>query len=278
MKNSELSALSHAYRDSPRTVHPGAWLTWAGCAGLAAVTTTNPFYLLPLFGSAWVVHSTHRTSGPAARSFRIFLLFAAWAITIRTGLVLLGPVDRGSVAIAFLEGLRLGALLTIFGTFNSVADPFRVLKLAPRRFHEPALAAALALSIAPRTIASVERVREAQRLRGIEIGRWSALPALAVPVLATGMDEAVTLAESMDARGHGRGQRTRYRPDPWSPASTMVTSATVAAALVFGAAALGGWGGLEPSTFPLGWPDASLALVAAAITFSIPAVVSSRSR
>jgi energy-coupling factor transport system permease protein len=278
MKNSELSALSHAYRDSPRTVHPGAWLTWAGCAGLAAVTTTNPFYLLPLFGSAWVVHSTHRTSGPAARSFRIFLLFAAWAITIRTGLVLLGPVDRGSVAIAFLEGLRLGALLTIFGTFNSVADPFRVLKLAPRRFHEPALAAALALSIAPRTIASVERVREAQRLRGIEIGRWSALPALAVPVLATGMDEAVTLAESMDARGHGRGRRTRYRPDPWSPASTMVTSATVAAALVFGAAALGGWGGLEPSTFPLGWPDASLALVAAAITFSIPAVVSSRSR
>jgi energy-coupling factor transport system permease protein len=278
MKNSELSALSHAYRDSPRTVHPGAWLTWAGCAGLAAVTTTNPFYLLPLFGSAWVVHSTHRTSGPAARSFRIFLLFAAWAITIRTGLVLLGPVDRGSVAIAFLEGLRLGALLTIFGTFNSVADPFRVLKLAPRRFHEPALAAALALSIAPRTIASVERVREAQRLRGIEIGRWSALSALAVPVLATGMDEAVTLAESMDARGHGRGRRTRYRPDPWSPASTMVTSATVAAALVFGAAALGGWGGLEPSTFPLGWPDASLALVAAAITFSIPAVVSSRSR
>jgi energy-coupling factor transport system permease protein len=278
MKNSELSALSHAYRESPRTVHPGAWLTWAGCAGLAAVTTTNPFYLLPLFGSAWVVHSTHRTSGPAARSFRIFLLFAAWAITIRTGLVLLGPVDRGSVAIAFLEGLRLGALLTIFGTFNSVADPFRVLKLAPRRFHEPALAAALALSIAPRTIASVERVREAQRLRGIEIGRWSALSALAVPVLATGMDEAVTLAESMDARGHGRGRRTRYRPDPWSPASTMVTSATVAAALVFGAAALGGWGGLEPSTFPLGWPDASLALVAAAITFSIPAVVSSRSR
>jgi energy-coupling factor transport system permease protein len=259
-------------------IHPGAWLVWAGCAGLAAVTTTNPFYLLPLVGCAWVVHSTHRTGGPAARSFRIFLLFAAWAITIRTGLVLLGPLDRGSVAIAFLEGLRLGALLTVFGTFNSVADPFRVLRLAPRRFHEPALAAALALSIAPRTIASVERVREAQRLRGIEIGRWSALPALAVPVLATGMDEAVTLAESMDARGHGRGRRTRYRPDPWSLASTLVTSVVAAAAVVFVAAALGRWGGLEPSTFPLEWPEASPALVAAAITFSIPAVVSSRSR
>src|SRR5919106_247920 len=115
------------------SVHPAAWLAWAGGAALAAVTTTNPFYLLPVYASAWAVHTTHRTSGPAARS-----------------------------------------------------------------------------------IASVERVREAQRLRGIEIGRWSALPALAVPVLATGMDDAMTLAESMDARGHGRGRRTRYRPDRWA--------------------------------------------------------------
>ena len=274
----EVFALTHGMRESARMVHPSAWLSWAGFAGLAAVTTTNPFYLLPIYGSAWIVHSTHRTPGPGARSFRIFLLFAAWAIAIRTGLVLLGPVDRGSVAIAFLEGLRLGALLTVFGTFNSVADPFRVLKLAPRRFHEPALAAALALSIAPRTISSVERVREAQRMRGIEIGRWSALPALAVPVLATGMDDAMTLAESMDARGHGRGRRTRYRPDRWSPASTLVTGAAVLGALAFVAAAIGGWGGLEPSTFPLQWPEASPALVGAALAFATPALASPRGR
>jgi energy-coupling factor transport system permease protein len=253
-------------------------MLWAVGAGLAAVTTTNPFYLLPIYGSAWVVHSTHRTSGPAARSFRIFLLFAVWAITIRTALVLLGPVNRGSVAIAFLEGLRLGALLTVFGTFNSVADPFRVLKLAPRRWHEPALAAALALSIAPRTIASVERVREAQRMRGIEVGRWSALPALAVPVLATGMDDALTLAESMDARGHGRGRRTRYRPDRWSRASTFVTGSAGVAAAVFVSATVGGWGGLEPSTFPLDWPEAAPGLVAAALMFAAPIAAGGGSR
>jgi len=252
-------------------VHPVAWLIWAASAGLAAVTTTNPFYLLPLVASAWIVHSTHRTSGPGARSFRIFLLFAVWAITIRTGLVLLGPVNEGSVANALLEGLRLGTLLTVFGTFNSVADPFRILKLAPRRWHEPALAAALALSIAPRTIASVERVREAQRMRGIDIGRWSGLPSLAVPVLATGMDEALTLAESMDARGHGRGTRTRYRPDRWSSAATAVTVIAGLAAAVFVAAAIGAWGGLEPSTFPLAWPEASPALVASALAFAAPA-------
>jgi len=268
-------------KGSPRRgqgIHPGAWLAWAGSAGLAAVTTTNPFYVLPLFASAWIVHATHRTDGPAARSFRIFLVFAAWAITIRTGLVLFGPMDSSSVAHAFLEGLRLGALLTVFGTFNSVADPFRVLRLAPRRWHEPALAAALALSIAPRTIASVEKVREAQRLRGIEVSRWAALPALAVPVLATGMDQAVTLAESMDARGHGRGTRTRYRPDPWTPASTVLSVICGAGALAFITAAVGGWGGLEPSTFPLDWPEASPALVAAVVAFATPVLVAGDDR
>jgi energy-coupling factor transport system permease protein len=88
------------------------------------------------------------------------------------------------------------------------------------------------------------------------------------------MDEAVTLAESMDARGHGRGRRTRYRPEPWTAASTAITTAAATAALAFVAAALRGWGGLEPSTFPLDWPSAAPALVAAALAFAAPAVIS----
>ena len=139
---------------------------------------------------------------------------------------------------AALEGARLAALLIVFGTFNAVTDPSAVVRLAPRRFHEPALAASLALSIAPRTIASAARVREAQQLRGIRIPRWRSLPALAVPVLATGMEEAVTLAESMDARGHGRGRRTRYRPERWTAAAVLVAAAATVAAGAFLVAAV----------------------------------------
>ena len=74
-------------------------------------------------------------------------------MALRTALVFFGTVDAANVAYAALEGARLAALLIVFGTFNAVTDPFGVVRLAPRRFHEPALAAALALSIAPRTIA-----------------------------------------------------------------------------------------------------------------------------
>ena len=253
-------------------MHPGAWILWSLGAAIVTMMTTNPFYLLPVLASAWAVHAAHRNTGPQARSFRIFMIFGAVTIATRTLLVFLFPatISAGVVANAFLEGLRLAVLLTVFGAFNSVADPFGVLRLAPRRFHEPALAAALALSIAPRTIASVARVREAQRMRGIHVGGLRALPALAVPVLETGMEEAVILAESMDARGHGRGRRSRYRPITWDRASVVTAASGVVAAVVFIVAATRGVA-LSVSTFPLTWPEAAPVLVLGVCLVAVPA-------
>lgn len=255
------------------SVHPGAWLAWAVCAGLVAMLTTNPFYLLPVVAVAWIVYTTCRVPGPAARSFAIFLRFALAAIVVRTALVLFGPVDASNIAYAALEGLRLGVMLIVFGTFNAVTDPYGVLRLAPRRFYEAALAAALALSLAPRTIAAVGRVRDAQRLRGIEVTRLRMLPALAVPVLETGMEEALVLAESMDSRGHGSTRRSRYRPLPWTWSSSAVVSSAAASLGAFVTAAAGGRGGLVTSTFPLVWPQAEALLIAAVFLLALPALL-----
>ena len=254
-------------------MHQGAWLVWILAAGVVAVLTTNPFYLMPLLVVAWIVFQACRTDGPGARSFRMFLVIGLVTIASRTLLVLFGPINRGSIAIAFLEGLRLAVLLVLFGTFNAVSDPFRVLRLAPRRWHEPALATALALSIAPRTIAAAGRVREAQRLRGIHVARWRSLPALAVPVLETGMEEAVMLAESMDARGHGRGPRSRYRPDRWDLAGASVALIASLAAVLFVVASVRGWSDILVATFPLQWPQVAGWLMAATLSFSLPALI-----
>lgn len=259
-------------------MHQGAWLVWVLGAGLSAVLCTNPFYLVPMFAVAWFVYAACRRPDSNARSFKLFALFGVLTIVTRTSLVFLNPIVDAPVTgpafiTAALEGLRLAVLLALFGTFNAVTDPFRVLRLSPRRWHEPALAAALALSIAPRTIEAAARVREAQRLRGIHVARWRSLPALAVPVLENGMEDAMTLAESMDARGHGRGKRTRYRPERWTRAAIVTFAAALAGAGVFVAAAIGEWGGLGPSFFPLRWPEASAALIAALLAFAIPAFV-----
>jgi energy-coupling factor transport system permease protein len=254
-------------------MHPGAWIAWASCAGAVAFVTTNPFYLVVLIAAAWFVSAAHRIEGPTARSFRVFLIAGAMTMTVRTALVFLGTVDASNVAFAALEGLRLATILVVFGAFNTVADPFGVVRLAPRRFHEPALAAALALSIAPRTVANVQRVREAQRLRGIDVTPLRSLPALAVPVLESGMEEAVTLAESMDARGHGRGRRTRYRPQPWTVAATAIVASAGLAAVTFLTAAWLGVGDLHPQTNPLRWPAVSGVLLAAAVLIAAPGIL-----
>ena len=254
------------------TLHPGAWFAWVLGAGVIAIATTNPFYLLPLFLAAWAVHSRKKVDGPAAHSFRTFAIFAAATVVLRTCLVVFSPpVSWSGVAYASLEGLRLAVLLVLFGTFNSITDPFRVLRLAPRRWHEPALAAALALAIAPRTMEAASKVRESQRLRGIEIKSWRTLPALAVPVLATGMEDAVTLAESMDARGHGRGRRTRYRPDRFGRAAAATVALAVAAAATVVVLALRGAGALSVSTYPLRWPGAEVLPMLAALSFAAAA-------
>ena len=261
-----------------RGFHPAAWICWATCAGIVTFTTTNPFYLALVVATSWFVYATHRVPGPTARSFRIFIVAGLAAMTIRTLLVFFGTVDAGNVAFAALEGMRLATLLVVFGTFNAVTDAYGVVRLAPRRFHEPALAAALALSIAPRTISMVGRVREAQELRGIRISRWRGLVALVVPVLETGMEEAVTLAESMDSRGHGRGTRSRYRPEHWTGPAIAVVVAAVGAAAVLVATSFwpAGEAGLHPSTGPLAWPAADPVLVFAIGLLAVPGLFASR--
>lgn len=258
-------------------IHPGAWIVWAACAGAVAISTTDPFYLVLLVAVSWVVSSTHRTDGPWARSFSYFLVFGLAAMAIRTLLVFLGPLSTGGVVYAALEGLRVAVLLVVFGTFNSVVNPFGLLRLAPRRFHEPALAVALALSIAPRTMTAAARVRDAQRFRGIRVTRWRALPALAVPVLETGMEEAVVLAESMDARGHGSHRRTHYRRDAWGIAAwAVVTTSLIALASFVAASVLGA--SLVMQTFPLEWPEVSWGLVVAILLLAAPAMIFGENR
>jgi energy-coupling factor transport system permease protein len=230
-------------------------------------------------GACFTVHVACRIDGPGVRTFKWFAIGGVAAIVIRVSLVLLGlvwpaagEVNASTLTHAAYEGARLGALLIVFGTFNSVSDPFRMLKLAPARWHEFALAGSLALAITPRTIEAAGRVLEAQRLRGIQIRGLRSLPALAVPVLENGMEDAVALAESMDARGHGYGRRTRHRPEPWTTSSWVAAATSITAGATFVVYALLGAGGLEPSTFPLVWPDATLALVGAVILAAGPAI------
>jgi len=253
-------------------MHPGAWVAWSAGASVVALSTTNPFYLLILFGASWAVQAAWGGRSRGVRSFRFFAGAGLAAMALRTGLVVFGPVNGGSIVMALLEGLRVAVLLAIYGAFNSVSDSSALLRLAPRRLQEVALAASLGLTLAPRFADTAVQVAEAQRMRGLGGGRLARLPALCVPVLESGMEQALVLAESMDARGHGRGPRSRYRPQRFGAWSWTTSALSALGTGAFVAAATAGTGDLLVAAAPLLWPQATGPLVAGALLFSAPAL------
>jgi energy-coupling factor transport system permease protein len=81
----------------------------------------------------------------------------------------------------------------------------------------------------------------------------------------------------MDARGHGRGPRSRYRPDRFGPGSIATAATSAAAAAVFLGADRAA-ADIVVSVFPLRWPDASWVHVASVLALAAPAVLPRRLR
>jgi energy-coupling factor transport system permease protein len=87
----------------------------------------------------------------------------------------------------------------------------------PRAFYEVGLVVVVGLAFVPSTLSAIHDVREADRARtGGRVVRRGRLLRQIVPVLELGLERAVTLAESMDARGFARaGSSPRDRTAGW---------------------------------------------------------------
>jgi energy-coupling factor transport system permease protein len=228
-------------RRLPRALHPVAWWIWAIALATAASRTSNPLLLALIFAVLGVVVASRRTDAPWARGYRFYLLMALTVIVIRvvfrvvfesgavpgepilfrlphiptpswyTGVQIGGPVPVSAVLSATLDGARLACLLCCIGAANSLANPKRALRVLPGALYELGVAVTVALSVAPQLVESVQRVRQARRLRGAggrrrrgngEVG--GALRAIAVPVLHDALERSLRLAAAMDSRGYGR--------------------------------------------------------------------------
>ena len=217
-------------------LHPGAWIAWLTSIGVFAFVVTNPLYVVLALGAVLVVHlSFPADASPVSRAVRLFLVFGLVLLLVRVafigllpnpgtttllslpeistprwlgGLELGGPVSAEVVVAAASEGLRLVVLLAAFGVLNAHADLSGLLRTVPAAFRDVGLVASIAVAFVPGVLRTVRDVRDAQRLRG-EWGVRRLAPALVVPVLGMSLERALLLAESMDARGYGRGQAIR---------------------------------------------------------------------
>ncbi len=198
------------------------WLLWALTALVAASSTRNPFYVVILLLITSVV-GVACAAGPGRRALLSPFRFALTVVplsalfnglTIHFGdtplfhlpdwLPLLGgPVTLESLAFGTTNGLILTAILGGFTVFNQLTPVRDLVRLVPRAFHEAGIVLSIALTFIPQMTRSLHRIREAQAVRGHQVrGLRDWLP-IVLPLLVSGLERAIGLAEAMVARGYG---------------------------------------------------------------------------
>jgi energy-coupling factor transport system permease protein len=111
--------------------------------------------------------------------------------------------------------LRLTALALAFGLFALGLDHDRLVQ-GLRFARRSMLALAIALRLMPALERDAHGLVEALRGRGVAVAGVRGHARLLTPLLAGSLERALSLAEAMEARGFGRGTRTRAPRPGWS--------------------------------------------------------------
>lgn len=221
-----------------RQVPAVVWLAWAVAAAASIQLAPNPLYVSVVVAVAALVVEGHARDGPLASAFPllvgagIFFALLRVVLTVLTthgsgrvlfrlpeatlptlfgGFTVGGTIEAPVLARSLSEGWALVGILAVFGAFNAVVSHYDLVRSAPRAFYEVGLAVTVALAFVPSTLAALGAVREADAARtgGVVVRKGRLLRQL-LPILETGMERAVALAESMDSRGFGHQAPTRH--------------------------------------------------------------------
>ena len=203
--------------------HTGSWVLWLAAGAVAAFTLRNPLYLVLVLGAAWLVYAALGRSTPTGRSWGGFVklgvfLFALTipfnALSIHLGSIILlhlpaswpiigGPITLEAVIAGLVSGLSLFTILVVFAAFNAVVDHYQLLRGTPAFLFQAGVILSIAITFVPQMVLSAQEIRQAQRIRGHRFRGLRDLLPLIMPLLASGLERAIQLAETMEARGFG---------------------------------------------------------------------------
>ena len=204
-------------------MRPSTTLALLGACVVAALVVTHPLSLAVLTVAllALLLRTPWRRArlfllGIAVSAFGIFLI---WPLTAHTGshplwngpiLPVVGSIDvtREELVAGSVQALRLATVALAFALWALKLDHDRLVREA--RF---ARRSVLTVALATRLIPTLERDAtgfvEALRGRGVEVEGLRGRSRLLAPLVASSLERALNLAESMEARGYGRPGRAR---------------------------------------------------------------------
>jgi len=200
------------------------WLLWVLAAVLPALLTRNPLYLVIVLLVCVVVRASATGAETSAVGFRLSVKLGLAVMTLTTlfnGLTLHygetplvtlpgripvfgGPITLEAMVFGAISGLAIVTLFAVFAVFNTFVNHSELLKMTPAFLFQAGLAASIAITFVPQTLTSLREIREAQMIRGHRFRGLRDLLPLFVPLVASGLERSIQLAEAMESRGFGR--------------------------------------------------------------------------
>jgi energy-coupling factor transport system permease protein len=225
-----------------RPLHPLTFWALFTALAIGVVASDNVACALGAVGGAAIIVKYRREEGPWRSSFRWALIAGVILLIIRAiagiiigvprlgttlftlprislptwlpGIRIGGDVTWERLSSSLHEGLIIATVIALFGAANSVTSPHKLLRVLPTKVYQIGVTLTIATSIFPQLISSISRIKQAQYLRS---GVKPRITQIAIPLLEESLGRAVSLAESMEARGFGQSQQqSRYRPIAYS--------------------------------------------------------------
>lgn len=232
--------ISFRYKEKGTAIHklnPFCKLAWVVSIFVLSLIFNNPIHLLLLFLSTLPIIIAARVWREWA-SLMKFALYLCLAIVIINALVsyhgshllwqapfripLIGAPVITLEAIFFGVGmsLRLLAIISAFTilTFTIHPDDTMLAMIKMKLPYKSVLVTSLSTRFIPTLIDDMERISDVQRSRGLELDRGKLTQriksrmAIIIPLLSNSLDRTIQVAEAMESRAFGSGEkRTFYK-------------------------------------------------------------------
>ena len=136
---------------------------------------------------------------------------ALFVVLVRIALqFVFGDRSIDSLTANAVNGFKLAVWVLGFGLLNIVVDFRKLLAKAPLSLKKFSSVLSLSLSLIPAVAMIAERVRIASRLR-LHARGFRLVRSIAVPVLSSAIDQAMSLADSMETRSNFKSSPTAIR-------------------------------------------------------------------
>lgn len=231
---------------------------WSAACLFILLFTSNPAYRIGVLVAAFCAVAARaglRRMKPLLLGVAAVAVFAALLnfISAHLGATVLfelpaslpavgGPYTLEALAYGVTGGVTIAAAILAVAPFSLLLATDEVVDALPRALSRTGTAIAASLNLVPSIGTSFTEVVEAQRLRGWRPRGPRSWAEIVVPIVLTGVEGSIQLAESMEARGYGSGPRTSFRAPAMRHGDWILAGSAVLAAALTVAAHVSGLG------------------------------------